>query len=407
MADFNKPLLTDLYVDMVDIINDRNTSTVKWLDGTTDDNLPNGAKRWNSTNNYFEKLSSGVWSPLAAKYMIDVDTVDGCTVNNSGTSSTDLWTASKINTELGTKLPTTSYTAADILTKIKTVDGSSSGLDADLLDGLHASSSNTASTIVARDASGNFRAGTITANLTGTASTATTLTGLTSTIAELNFSDGVTSNIQTQLNSKAPLLSPAFTGTPTAPTATTGNNSTQIATTEFVAGAVISAVPVSTIIALADDVVPTGFLECNGATISRSTYSALFSKIGTTYGAGDGSTTFKIPDLRGEFIRGWDHGRGIDSGRAIGSNQSDAYGSHTHSGSTNSEGAHTHNIGTGDSGQISVDGSSIMESTSSIAEWKTSRVSTEGTHSHTLTINASGSTETRPRNIAMIYCIKY
>ena len=166
-------------------------------------------------------------------------------------------------------------------------------------------------------------------------------------------------------------------------------------------------VPAGTVIAFANSSVPTGFLECNGATISRSTYSALFAVIGTTYGAGNGSTTFAIPDLRGEFIRGWDHSRGVDSGRAIGSNQSDAYGSHTHSGSTNSAGAHTHNIGTGDSGQISVDGSSIMESTSGIAEWKTSRVSTEGTHSHTLTINASGSTETRPRNIAMMYCIKY
>ena len=148
MADFNKPLLTDLYTSMVNVINDKTTSTVKWLDGTTDSNLPNGAKRWNSTNKYFEKLSSGVWSPLAAKYMIDVDTVDGCTVNNSGTSSTDLWTASKINTELGTKLPTTSYTAADILTKIKTVDGSSSGLDADLLDGQHGSYYNNGDNIV-------------------------------------------------------------------------------------------------------------------------------------------------------------------------------------------------------------------------------------------------------------------
>lgn len=84
-----------------------------------------------------------------------------------------------INTEVGTKLNTSSYTAADVLSKLLTVDGAGSGLDADLLDGLTSATANTVSTIVARDASGNFAAGTITANLTGAvtgnASTATTL----------------------------------------------------------------------------------------------------------------------------------------------------------------------------------------------------------------------------------------
>jgi hypothetical protein len=74
---------------------------------------------------------------------------------------------SNINTEVGLKLNTSSYTAADVLTKIKTVDGVGSGLDADLLDGLASATANTVSTIVARDASGNFSAGTITATLTG------------------------------------------------------------------------------------------------------------------------------------------------------------------------------------------------------------------------------------------------
>jgi phage-related tail fiber protein len=58
---------------------------------------------------------------------------------------------------------------------------------------------------------------------------------------------------------------------------------------------------------------PTGWISCTGAAISRSTYSDLFSAIGTTYGSGDGSSTFNIPDMRGEFIRGWDGGRGVDS----------------------------------------------------------------------------------------------
>lgn len=68
-----------------------------------------------------------------------------------------------LNTDLGARLPTSSYTAADVLTKIKTVDGVGSGLDADLLDGLNSASTNTNSTIVARDSSGNFAAGQITA----------------------------------------------------------------------------------------------------------------------------------------------------------------------------------------------------------------------------------------------------
>lgn len=67
---------------------------------------------------------------------------------------------------------------------------------------------------------------------------------------------------------------------------------------------------------------PTGWLKANGAAISRTVYSTLFASIGTTYGAGDGSTTFNIPDLRSEFLRGWDDGRGIDNGRGFGTVQS-------------------------------------------------------------------------------------
>lgn len=136
-----------------------------------------------------------------------------------------------------------------------------------------ATSANTNSAIVARDSSGNFSAGTITAALSGNASTATTLatartiagqsfngsanisiaptdlTGVTSSAAELNildgatlsttelnYVDGVTSAIQTQLDAKAPLASPALTGVPTAPTATAATDTTQIATTAFVRG---------------------------------------------------------------------------------------------------------------------------------------------------------------------------
>lgn len=77
-------------------------------------------------------------------------------------------------------------------------------------------------------------------------------------------------------------------------------------------------------------VIPSGWLECNGAAISRATYGTLFASIGTNYGAGDGATTFNLPDLRGEFLRGADRGRGVDIGRAIGSPQGHAVQAHTH-----------------------------------------------------------------------------
>jgi microcystin-dependent protein len=74
----------------------------------------------------------------------------------------------------------------------------------------------------------------------------------------------------------------------------------------------------------AANAIPSGWLKANGANVSRTTYATLFSAIGTLYGAGDGVTTFTLPDMRGQFPRGWDDGRGVDSGRAIGSTQGDA-----------------------------------------------------------------------------------
>lgn len=72
-----------------------------------------------------------------------------------------------LNTDVGNRLLSSAYTASDVLTKIKTVDGTGSGLDADLLDGLNAVSGATGASVVARDSSGNFAANVITASLTG------------------------------------------------------------------------------------------------------------------------------------------------------------------------------------------------------------------------------------------------
>jgi len=120
---------------------------------------------------------------------------------------------------------------------------------------------------------------------------------------------------------------------------------------------------------------PTGYLKANGAAISRTTYATLFTAIGTTFGVGDGSTTFNLPDLRGEFLRGWDDSRGVDSGRTFGSSQTDDLKSHTHTALANS-------------GQLGSGGGSNYLG------------QPNGT-------GATGGTETRPRNVALLACIKY
>ena len=112
------------------------------------------------------------------------------------------------------------YTAADVLIKIKTVDGTGSGLDADLLDGLNSSSSATASTIVARDASGNFSATTITANLTGN------VTG--------NLTGSVTGNVTGSAGSVA--YTGLTGGTPTWNQSTTGTAAGLSATLAIASG---------------------------------------------------------------------------------------------------------------------------------------------------------------------------
>ena len=90
-------------------------------------------------------------------------------------------------------------------------------------------------------------------------------------------------------------------------------------------------VPTGSVFCLAVNTVPTGYVKCNGASYSRTgTYAALFAVIGTTYGAVDGNH-FNIPDLRGEFVRGFDDSRGVDNGRSINDPQGGENAQHNHS----------------------------------------------------------------------------
>ena len=183
----------------------------------------------------------------------------------------------------------------------------------------------------------------------------------------------------------------------------------------------IQGVPVGSIFCRAFSVVPAGYLECNGAAVSRTTYSALFALIGEYYGAGNGSTTFNLPDLRGEFIRGFDNGRGVDSGRSIGTFQTAENNSHSHGytnpGITVSGANHNHNIrGLSLQPSIASVGITLGSGQGYQIGYRTNddvvtgdAVKFSGTQTMTgnvgITISNAGS-EARPRNIALMYIIK-
>lgn len=189
-------------------------------------------------------------------------------------------------------------------------------------------------------------------------------------------------------------------------TAGRGDNSTNAASTAFVMEAVGNRAGAVDFFARAD--APFGYLKANGAAVSRATYAALFAAIGTLHGAGDGSTTFNLPDMRGEFPRGWDDGRGIDASRVIGSLQAGQNAAHTHGATVASAGAHNHATTVAReyveavvNNQNAVFGDQINEGTNDLP------TSTAGAHTHTVTIASSGGNESRPRNIALLACIKF
>ena len=89
-------------------------------------------------------------------------------------------------------------------------------------------------------------------------------------------------------------------------------------------------VPPGAVMSFATIAVPSGWLECNGSSISRTTYANLFSVIGTSFGSID-SNSFNLPDLRGQFVRGWANTSNVDIGRTFGSQQGDTIQAHQHS----------------------------------------------------------------------------
>lgn len=196
---------------------------------------------------------------------------------------------------------------------------------------------------------------------------------------------------------------------------------------------------------------PPGWLKRNGADVSRTVFAKLFAVIGTRYGAGDGSTTFNIGDNRGVFVRGLDEGRGLDTGRTLGSDQLGQNAAHDHVASVDAQGAHNHtvtlaangehahsatsdvqgehshltwpialNIASGQGGgHYSVGASHGANTSAAGAHTHNISVASSGNHTHdattgqqpahthSVTIAASGGSEARPVNQALLICIKY
>jgi len=145
---------------------------------------------------------------------------------------------------------------------------------------------------------------------------------------------------------------------------------------------------------------PTGWLKANGAAVSRTTYADLFSAIGTTYGAGNGSTTFNLPDLRGEFIRGFSDGRSVDSGRTFGSFQK---GSLTGIDGPGGANLSTPYANTGAFEDLGVEQTNATEYPNGYEIYNASGITGP---SQRFVIDA-GVAVVRPRNLAMLACIKY
>lgn len=152
-------------------------------------------------------------------------------------------------------------------------------------------------------------------------------------------------------------------------------------------GLIDSLVPIGTVITRVASAVPDGYLECDGAAISRTTYAALFALLGSIYGNGDTTTTFNLPDFRGSFLRGWDHGAGLDpdaatrtdrgdgtGGDVIGAKQADEIISHLHTAVVAGSGSQSGSFGT-----LAIAGNT----------------------------GSTGGNETRPVNINVMFCIKY
>ena len=227
--------------------------------------------------------------------VISGDIIDGGTVSNFASTGIDdnaAATALTLDSSGHASLTGNVTLAGNIVlsTASATVDGRDLTVDGAKLDA--SASAATASTLVIRDASGDFAAGTVTANVTGN------VTG--------NVAGDVTGNV-----TATSVLADGVSAT----TQSAGDNSTKASTTAYAdAAAITYGSPTGAVSAYAGSTAPTNWLLCDGAAISRTTYAALFAVIGTTYGT-TSSTDFKVPDMRGRVVAGQDDMGGTSADR--------------------------------------------------------------------------------------------
>ena len=194
--------------------------------------------------------------------------------------------------------------------------------------------------------------------------------------------------------------------------------------------------PVGCVLPYAGSSAPTNFLLCYGQAVSRTTYADLFAAIGTTFGAGDGATTFNLPDLRGRMVAGQDNMGGSAANRVTnavsgitGTTLGSAGGSqslqtHTHTASTSTAGSHAHTANVTDPGHVhsensvgvaggvSVTGGATpiggFTSTGSATTGITVSVVANGDHTHTVTVNneGAGTSQNMPPTIILTYIIR-
>jgi microcystin-dependent protein len=164
------------------------------------------------------------------------------------------------------------------------------------------------------------------------------------------------------------------------------------AATLTASGIVSGGVPAGAILPFAMNSAPAGWLAADGTAVSRSTYAALFTAIGTTYGVGDGSTTFALPDMRGIFVRGSGEQTisGITYNKTFAAKEGDAFQGHFHQ----------INASAGDS--PTGNGGIIDGPTGSNSDVFVKGAIADGTNGTPRTAS-----ETRPANIALLYCIKF
>lgn len=165
-------------------------------------------------------------------------------------------------------------------------------------------------------------------------------------------------------------------------------------------------VPVGAMLEFTGPSAPSGFVFPVGQAVSRTTYATYFAMVGTTYGAGDGSTTFNVPDLRGRVTAGVDNMGGVaagrigsvvtDSGTIVGATLGSVGGSsthalttseipsHTHTGTTSSNGAHTHTFGDNAAGGSFINGAATGNTNAAYS------TASSGAHTHTFTSDATG-----------------